>query len=139
MSSGSTLVSRDSSTMRWARRLRLSAVSASGPAHAMKRSHARSNACASGTMGTVEWSSVSMPDNAGRRARFLGDEGCLCLIAVSVEHRGGHEFLAAVAAGGDAIGGAPVRKRLRVDTDAQHDMAIGLEAALHLLGHLQPL
>src|SRR6266498_1593294 len=61
------------------------------------------------------------------------------LIPVSLGHCRGDEFLASVTARARAIGGAPIRKCVRIDVNAHDDVSVGLESALHFLGNRQPL
>ena len=61
------------------------------------------------------------------------------MIAVSLGHRCGDEFLTSFTAQVHAMSGAPIRKRARIDANPHDRMSIGLEPLLHLHGHLAPL
>src|SRR4030081_2596374 len=61
------------------------------------------------------------------------------LSAISLGYRRRDELSASGAARACGMGGAPVRECGRVDVNTQHDVSIGLEPLLQLLGHLQPL
>src|SRR5205814_2618179 len=60
------------------------------------------------------------------------------LIAVSLEYGRSDEFFSPFSARVHAMGGAPIRKCVRIDADPHDNMAVGFETTLHFLGDLQP-
>src|SRR4051794_1232281 len=60
-------------------------------------------------------------------------------IAVPFGYGSSYEPFASFTPRAGAMGGAPIGKSLRIDGDAQDDMAVGFETRLHFLGHSLPL
>src|SRR5260370_27498977 len=61
------------------------------------------------------------------------------LIAVPLGHSCSDKPFASFTAGARAMGGAPIRKCLRVDVNTHNDVSVGIESPFHFLCNLQPL
>src|SRR3954454_13965047 len=61
------------------------------------------------------------------------------LLAVSLGYSFSYEPLAPFTAPTRAMGGAPIRKCVRIDVNTHDDVAVCRQSTLHFLGNLQPL